>query len=221
MSPTEGASRPASQQDARLRALHGDDAPPVDHAAGAAPLPGVPRAGQPSAAVRDARGLRRPGWWPAWGLRTLNGGLACVILVELAWLVSVVVTPPAVVTEAPGVRPPPAARATDGAASSAAPATDALPSLERAAAREVFHTDGVFQESGLSRSAAAATGEAAWNLIGIVPGSPAQAILEDAQTKKTYVVRQGQHVPGGWTVDRIADGYVILDANGDKTQLSL
>ena len=58
-------------------------------------------------------------------------------------------------------------------------------------------------------------------LMGVVSGDPAQAIIEDSQTKKTYFVSKGQAVVEGATLDQVLDNRVILDLNGEKIELSL
>jgi len=58
-------------------------------------------------------------------------------------------------------------------------------------------------------------------LMGIVSGNPAQAIIEDAETKKTYFVTPGQMVVDGAVLERVLDNRVVLDLNGEKIDLTL
>jgi type II secretory pathway component PulC len=58
-------------------------------------------------------------------------------------------------------------------------------------------------------------------LSGIVAGDPAQAIIEDTETKKTYFVTAGQPVAEGAVLDQVESNRVILDLNGEKITLSL
>ena len=57
--------------------------------------------------------------------------------------------------------------------------------------------------------------------MGIVAGEPAQAIIEDTQTNKTYFVTAGQAVVEGAVLDKVLDNRVILDLDGEKIELSL
>jgi len=58
-------------------------------------------------------------------------------------------------------------------------------------------------------------------LLGIVPGEPSQAIIEDSQTKKTYFVSPGQPIVEGAVLDQVLDNHVILDLQGEKIELTL
>ena len=58
-------------------------------------------------------------------------------------------------------------------------------------------------------------------LMGIVAGEPAQAIIEDTQTNKTYFVTTGQAVVEGAVLDKVLDNRVVLDLDGEKIELSL
>jgi hypothetical protein len=59
------------------------------------------------------------------------------------------------------------------------------------------------------------------SVLGIMAGSVPQAVLEDTQTKKTYVVTIGQRILDGLLVNDIQDGRVILDLQGETIELSL
>ena len=58
-------------------------------------------------------------------------------------------------------------------------------------------------------------------LMGIVSGNPPQAIIEDAQTKKTYFVTAGQSVVEGAVLEQVLDNRVVLSLMGEKIELSL
>ena len=59
------------------------------------------------------------------------------------------------------------------------------------------------------------------SLLGIVAGDPAQAIIEDSDTKKSYFVTTGQTVVDGAVMIEILKNRVILDVFGDRLELSL
>lgn len=59
------------------------------------------------------------------------------------------------------------------------------------------------------------------SLMGIVAGDPAQAIIEDSQTRKTYFVTTGQAVVEGAVLEQVLDNRVILDLDGEKIELTL
>jgi len=56
------------------------------------------------------------------------------------------------------------------------------------------------------------------NLVGIISGEPAQAVIEDVKTKKTYYVTRGQFI-GEFQVDDIQEGKIIINYNGQKYEL--
>ena len=58
-------------------------------------------------------------------------------------------------------------------------------------------------------------------LMGIVSGEPAQAIIADSQTQKTYFVSVGQPVAEGAMLEQILDNRVILNYSGEKIELTL
>lgn len=58
-------------------------------------------------------------------------------------------------------------------------------------------------------------------LMGIVADASPQAIIEDAQTKKTYFVTAGQAIVEGAVVDQVLDNRVILELDGEKLELTL
>ena len=57
-------------------------------------------------------------------------------------------------------------------------------------------------------------------LVGIVPGENAQAIVEDAGSRKTFYLRQGQ-TQEGMTVKEISGNTVVLEYGGETRTLTL
>ncbi len=58
------------------------------------------------------------------------------------------------------------------------------------------------------------------NLLGVISGDSAQAIIEDAKSQKTYYVTKGQMV-GEFQVEDIGNGKIILNYNGQRFELSI
>ena len=58
-------------------------------------------------------------------------------------------------------------------------------------------------------------------LTGIVEGDPAQAIIEDSETKKTYFVTAGQVIVGGAILEKVGDTGVVLNLAGERIDLTL
>lgn len=58
-------------------------------------------------------------------------------------------------------------------------------------------------------------------LLGIVASEPAQVIIEDSQTKKTYFVSLGQEVVEGAILKEVLEHQVILELSGEKITLTL
>lgn len=101
-----------------------------------------------------------------------------------------------------------------------------LPSLAASVSRPLFAS--VKDEAQSAQRAAqagpspAATELAArLTLMGIVSGEPAQAIIEDTQTKKTYFVQVGQAVVEGAVLEQVLDNRVILNFKGEQIELTL
>lgn len=76
-------------------------------------------------------------------------------------------------------------------------------------------------EPGGALSAAAITLASRLTLMGIVSGAPPQAIIEDAQTNKTYFVTEGQRIVGGAVLREVLDNRVLLELNGERIELML
>ena len=162
--------------------------------------------------------------FPAWWLKGLKIGLGCLIVGEMVVIVRMVTMPvPSVSLSIPKPTAPHTGKpaGTTGFAES-------LPSLASAVSRLLFQPAGMALTSaqpGESTAAAPSTQAKALaarlTVIGVVAGNPAQAIIEDAQTKKTYFVSVGQPVVEGLIVQEIRDERVVLDLQGEKIELSL
>lgn len=166
--------------------------------------------------VREASARGQP--WP-WS-RLAIGGLSVVLMVEIVSLVIQVMRPmptvsiPAVVTAPPHVPTTSTATAPE------------MPSLVSSATRPLFTAPTDFSASTTAMpkagpSASAKSLATRLTLMGIVSGNPPQAIIEDAQTKKTYFVSKGQAVSDGALIDQVLENRVILDLDGEKVELTL
>ena len=178
-------------------------------------------------------GLSGMGWrLPAWWLTALNVGLGGVVAGELIVAFFIFATParptkPSTPSRrvAPSERlspraSPPGPR-TGGMANGVA---DAVPSLASAVSRPLFQTVGtelIPGSAAMAPSAQAGAVTARLTLMGIVTGNPPQAIIEDAQTKKSYFVTVGQGLLEGVTVEAIRPDRVVLNLHGEKIELSL
>ncbi len=58
-------------------------------------------------------------------------------------------------------------------------------------------------------------------MLGAMTGKIAQAVIEDTQTHKTYLVTVGQRVLEGLVVEEIRDNQVVLSWQGEHVELSL
>lgn len=168
-------------------------------------------AGSTGARQRSERGIR----W----VKPVVGCLSLVLVVEAIALILQFTRPlPAVgppVLDAPSIREPTA---------EALP-SEALPVLAESVSRPLFAPAAVGVPSSQgSRTSPSASGKslaARLTLTGIVAGDPAQAIIEDAETKKTYFVTVGQMVVDGAVLKQVLDNRVVLDLDGEKIELSL
>ncbi|MBK7545449.1 MAG: hypothetical protein IPI26_09855 [Elusimicrobia bacterium] len=59
-----------------------------------------------------------------------------------------------------------------------------------------------------------------WRLVGVLPGPPVQAIIEDLRAQRTYDVTAGQTVEGV-TIGEIREGSVLLLVEEERFELSL
>lgn len=168
-------------------------------------------AGSTAARQRPERGIR----W----VKPVVGCLSLVLLVEVVVLILQFTRPlptlSPLVLDAPSIREPTA---------EALP-SEALPVLAESVSRPLFApvAVGVPSSQG-SRTSPSASGKslaARLTLTGIVAGDPAQAIIEDTETKKTYFVTVGQMVVDGAVLKQVLDNRVVLDLDGEKIELSL
>lgn len=210
MSP--GGSKSLPPEEKLLQLIRGRSKPPVPHQADG---------GRPAASGAVNR-FPVPWKLPAWWVTAVNIGLGVVVAGELiAWLLMVA-------RPVPGVPAAPAAPSgsvlSSAASAPASPEPSApIPALAAAASRPLFDVaDRPVTPAGSPASSAQAREVAArLSLIGVVAGDPAQAIIEDTQTKKSYIASVGQALMGGLVVERIQPGRVVLDLHGEKIELSL
>ncbi len=185
-----------------------------------------------SAGVRQAVGLNpavalagsgtaagtQPLRWPV----LVGGGLVAVIILELIYLAIQMVRP------LPLVATPPVPEIPVTAPMSEVPPVE-VPSVAGSLTRPLFVSSLATLSGSAAPDAPKPTGpsETAKSLVtrltlsGIVAGDPAQAIIEDTETKKTYFVTAGQPVAEGAVLDKVESNRVILDLNGEKITLSL
>jgi hypothetical protein len=147
-------------------------------------------------------------------------GLATVLAVEVIALIVQAVRPiPVVAVPMVALAPAP-----DLATTTKAPVPE-IPSLAASASQPLFTAAPVANTSGsLSRGAPSGTAQllaSRLTLLGIVPGDPPQAIIEDSQTKKTYFVTTGQQVVDGAVLADVHESHVVLDLQGERIELTL
>lgn len=148
------------------------------------------------------------------------GVLASILVVELIALAMQVVRP------LPAITTPAVPTAATGEPATGEALLPGLPSLAESASQMVFASPATASPPSATpiRPGPSQTGKllaSRLTLMGIVSGDPAQAIIEDAETKKTYFVSAGQAVAEGATLEQVLDNRVILDLNGEKIELSL
>ena len=210
MSPD--GSKTVSPEERLLRLIRGKGKPPT---VAEASLPGVQPVARPA-----RRAWSRPGRWLGW----LNVMLIVLLALEAVALITVWLQPPPVL---------PVATVDARGADHPDTTTDVLaaiaetPSLAASATRPLFH-DEAAQQPGpapagptTGPSEDAKTLAARLSLIGIVAGESPQAIIEDAQTHKTYFVAKGQTVIGELVVSAVLQNRVILEFRGETIELSL
>ena len=100
-----------------------------------------------------------------------------------------------------------------------------MPSLAASATRPLFAAPVELAVTAappkVGMSDAAKLLAARLTLMGIISGNPAQAIIEDSQTRKTYFVSAGQMVADGAVLDQVLDNRVILSLEGEKIELTM
>ncbi|MBI2104553.1 MAG: hypothetical protein HYT90_03080 [Candidatus Omnitrophica bacterium] len=202
-----------------LKLIRGKGASPRPIAAGAAE--DAAPAGGAAAAIRpplgsSGRARRLP------SLRTAIGLLGVVLGVELVILLVQALRPlPAVTVTMPAVMAFPAGGATPAVAP-AEPEAPEIPSLAAAASRPLFAPPAASAAAEPSKpSGSAAQLASRLTLMGIVAGHPAQAIIEDSTTQKTYFVTEGQMVVDGAVLEQVLDNRVVLNLAGERVELGL
>ena len=160
--------------------------------------------------------------WSSQLLPILNGLLVLAMLAELGWFLWMQrqsVIPPGLT--AAGQAP----SSGQAAGVTASDAQEPVESLAAAATRVLFQSatagDGGSGAPDASATVAASAFSSRLTLIGVVDGDPPQAIIEDAEGKKTLFVSVGQQVAGGPVVEAITKNRVTLNLNGAKIELSL
>ena len=187
------------------QAAEGTMPAPAGGAAAATRLPGAP----------PGRARRAP------SLRAAIGFLGAVLGAELVLLLVQVLRPLPTVT-VPVVIASPVERPAVPEAPAAPEAPD-VPSVAAAASRPLFAPPAASaaatepsRPSGLATQLASRL-----TLMGIVAGHPAQAIIGDSQTQKTYFVNEGQSVVEGAVLEQVLDNHVVLSLAGERFELSL
>ena len=213
MSP-DGSTKP-SPEERLLKLIRGKSA------ANAA-APARPSLNTPSAVVLGGSGTAagaQPLRWPV----LAGGGLAFVIVFELAYLVMQMMRPlspvevpvlPQIPTTAPAGEAPPVIE---------------VPSVASNLSRPLFVSSLAATPTGAPPEAAGPVGPSTTakdlvtrlTLTGVIDGDPAQAIIEDTETKKTYFVTVGQPVTEGAVLESVQSNRAILNLNGEKITLSL
>ena len=149
-------------------------------------------------------------------------GLGLVLLIEGVYLIIQLVRP------VQTVHMPVIADQASPEPSAAATTPPEVPSLAQSASPTLFTSPAASPSAPTTGSrphgapsASAKLLASRLTLMGIVAGEPAQAIIEDSQTKKTYFVTAGQVVVEGAVVEQVLDNRVILDLDGEKIDLTL
>lgn len=186
-----------------------------------APEAGVRTAG-PAIAAPAARAIpmsvaMRGLAWPtvaAWVLGGLLGIEALVLVAQAIRPVRPVPVPSETLVAAPVAA---------SIESSAPPAPVDMPSVSASVTRSLFAAAAPAPAASPTASVTAAASRliTRLTLMGIVAGDPPQAIIEDAESKKTFFVTAGQAVVEGAVVDQVLDNRVVLDVGGQKIELSL
>lgn len=163
------------------------------------------------AAWRHSRGDRR---LPVWVIRGLQVGSILVIGGECVvgvWGLRVKHEKPVVaVASSVADRPDPRA------------GVEPAPSIaSAAAARPLFSAPRPASGSAPVLSEQAHAWAARLTIRGVMTGTIAQAVIEDTQTQKTYLVTVGQRVLEGLVVEEIRDNRVVLSWQGEHVELSL
>lgn len=210
MSPDGSAKLPPEEKLLQLirgRTVKRPGSQPVQSAASAVPVAVVIR--------RPRAGFSFP--WSSVAVGVLSVVLAIEIvglILEAFWPLPPITTP-----RLPSVG--------SSAGSSKTVTFEEMPSLSASVSRPLFAASVANSSMGTDQTAHAAPSVTAQllaarlTLMGIVAGNPAQAIIEDSQTKKTYFVKVGQPVVEGAVLENVLEHRAILNLNGEKIELTL
>ena len=212
MSP-DGSTKPLPEE--KLLKLIRDKGPRAVTVATVGQAGGVgPSIAATSDAGRGVSSLR----WP----QLAAGGLGVLLFIEAVCLILQLARP------LPTVHMPVIADQSAPEPSASVTTTPAMPSLAQSASPMLFTSPAASLGTPTTGSrphgapsASAKLLASRLTLMGIVAGEPAQAIIEDSQTKKTYFVTAGQAVVEGAVVEQVLDNRVILDLEGEKIELTL
>ena len=140
------------------------------------------------------------------------------LIVEALWPMPLVETPSIRAQSSHGT----------GAGTTTAMGLDEMPSLAASASRPIFAVSAAASSSTgtdqVTRAAPSATAQllaVRLTLMGIVAGNPAQAIIQDSQTQKTYFVKVGQPVIEGAILEKVLEHRAVLNLNGEQIELAL
>ena len=209
MSP-DGLTKPPPPEEKLLKLIRGKGPRPLGETA-------VPRsAGLEAAAAAAGTARVRGSKWAALAV----GALSVVLAGEVLWLIVQMVLP------LPVVSAPPAPILQDAAPTGTVkPTPQDIPSIAASAPGPLFAPSSTGSSAAPSfsgpLSGSAKLVAARLTLTGIVAGDPAQAIIEDSQTKKTYFLTAGQATADGVVLKQILDNRVILDLDGERIELAL
>ena len=208
MSP-DGFGKPPPEEKL-LKLIRGRPArPPMEAAAFPRPGAVMTASAQAAKALVSRPAARAPGW-PTIAI----GVLAAFLILELVMLIVQALRPLPPVplpVEAAAEAPP------------APPPVPEMPLLSASVSRPIFSPPaaGPAATVAVPVSNLAKLLASRLTLMGIVAGEPPQAIIEDAETKKTFFVTIGQMVVEGAVVEQVLDNRVVLNAAGEKIELSL
>ena len=161
-----------------------------------------------------ARRPRVSQWpWTRWAIAIFGAALGLEVVclgLQVFWPIRAIELPQPVASTANGQE-------------ATAPEPEALPSLAESVSRPVFSPilAGSSATAFSPPSGSAKLLASRLTLMGIVAGEPAQAIIADSQTNKTYFVTAGQAVAEGAVVERVLENGVVLDLAGEKIELAL
>lgn len=213
MSP-DGSTKPLPPEEKLLKLIRRQE----PQAGPAGPV-ASPAAGRPAGSAGSVGARVQTAALVKWAV----GGLSLVLAVELVWFIVQVSRPPQI---DPSLLEPSHPSGHAQAPSNDAPSPPEIPSLAESATRPLFLPS---VGAGASSAAAARTPlgavakqlAARLSLMGIISGSPPQAIIEDSQTKKSYFVSPGQMVAEGAVLEQVLDNRVVLDLDGQKIEIAL